>query len=926
MRPLRIALGAAAFALAGLGSTLAAVIVSGSDRQVQRTTLAVDPSGEHVVILWESTQFAAHEHLRLNRSVNGGRRWRAEPLDFALNLVTPWFSDYLPEAAFDAAGALHVLWSQRTDTTSPCYVRSADLGDTWTPKTAIGGGNLPRACGLALSVGSTGSDLWAFHHDTNWHAYACASSDGGQSWSVLADLDGTGSAGDPAQGFCSAAGDHGSRRYVLRRQGDVVQVLVGDAGTWSVRLPPTAGGPLSLAASHTLAVDVQGRVLITFGSAGKVYCLRSDDGGTTFATSTLVAAGDVGEQTVPVLALLSGKALAVAWQHASGQNVEVHYALSADGGQSFGASHVVAAGAGPQTAPDLAAVGETLYVSFTQEGQACFARLPEPPPALATPATRANLFGDPGFDDFEGTTPRGWSATSWNQEFLQERFGRGEPGRDGTGSCLELQPGSGASIITLTTPALSLQGDATYFLKGHYASTCEKVVLRGEWLGAAGLALQTVEIRLPETQDGWVHFIKELSSPALARQLRVSIEKKWQSGRLRFDDVSLRLGTVSDFAAEFALADPTATEPWLPIFSWLGPYAWPQLGPELARRLDQDEIHLDYALAGFTVGYRGKFGLRYHVGPPADAETLAPLERDPAVWLYHGGDEPSQEAFAAIAVRQQQLRALGAAKPLWYNLLPTYGFKSYGDYEQHIRAYLETVKPQFITYDHYSLSAGNQAYGRDAYANLEIVRREALAHGVDWGVILQLVAFGGMRSPNEAELRWQASSALAYGARAIGWFTYLTEVEYGGMNWRDAVIDHDGYRTRHYTMLRRVNRELQQLGRTLVGLTSTGVYHTEPLPERTLPLSEAQWVLAVEGGAAVIGELADPQGSHYIMVVNRDFTAAADLRVQLRQPASAVAEISKVDGTAVPLVGYVATTGTLSLALAPGEGQLLRLR
>jgi hypothetical protein len=913
-------------ALVEAGVALGAVIVSGSDLQVQRTTLAVDPSGERVVILWESTQFAAHEHVRLNRSVNGGQRWREEALDFALNLVTPWFSDYLPEANIDSSGVLHVLWSQRTDTTSPYYARSPDLGDTWTPKTAIGGGNLPRACGVALSVGSTGSDLWAFYHDTNWHAYACASSDGGQSWAVLADLDGTGSAGDPAQGFCSAAAGHGSRRYVLRRQGDVLQVLVGDAGAWSVRLPPPAGGPLSLAASHTLAVDAQGRLFIAFGSAGKVHCLRSDDGGASFGTQTLVAAAEPGEQTVPVLALLPGNGVALAWQHASGQNVEVHYALSADGGQSFGASRPVAPGRGPQTAPDLCAVGATLYVSFTEQGQACFARLPEPPPATAAGADRANLFRNPGFDDFEGQAPRGWTVTSWNQEFLQERFGRGEPGRDGSGSCLELQAGSGASIITLTAPALSLQGDATYFLKGYYASTCEKVLFRGEWLDLAGQAIRAFEIRLPETQDGWVHVIKELSSPALAQQLRFSIEKKWQSGRVRFDDVSLRLGTVADFAAEFALADPAAAEPWLPIFSWLGPYAWPQLGPESFRSLDQDEIHLDYALAGFTVGYRAKFGVRYHPSPPTTAAALAALERDPAVWTYHGGDEPSQDAFAGIAALQQTLRDQGATKPLWYNLLPTYGFKSYEDYELHIRAYLETVQPRFITYDHYPLPAGNRGYGRDAYANLEIVRHEALAHGVDWGVILQLVAFGGMRSPDEAELRWQACSALAYGARAIGWFTYLTEVEYGGMNWRDAVIDRDGCRTRHYAMLGRVNGELRQLGRTLVGLTSTGVYHTEPLPERTVPLATARLLRAVEGGAALLGEFTDAQGTDYVMVVNRDFTAASNLKLTLRQPAAAVLEISKTTGVPVPLEGYSADSGTLALVLAPGAGRLLRLR
>ena len=233
---------------------------------------------------------------------------------------------------------------------------------------------------------------------------------------------------------------------------------------------------------------------------------------------------------------------------------------------------------------------------------------------------------------------------------------------------------------------------------------------------------------------------------------------------------------MTDYATEFDLPDSGSTDPWLPIFSWLGPYSWPQLGPEMAAQLDRDEYHLDYALAGFNVGYRARFGLRYHPSPPADAAAVAHLNADPAVWVYHAGDEPSEAAFPRIASQARLMRELGAVKPLWYNLLPTYGFRSYEDYEHHIRAYLDTVKPAFITYDHYCLSAGNKSYGRDFFANIEIVRRECQARDVDWGIILQLVAFGGMRSPDEAELRWQAFCSLASGARAIGWFTYLTEV------------------------------------------------------------------------------------------------------------------------------------------------------
>ena len=913
-------------AIAGLRTAGGAVRVSGTDAQVQRTTICADSTGQRVVVFWESRQFAAHEHIRLNRSANGGQRWRAEPLDFPLNVVNPWFSDYLPEVALDESGALHVLWSQRNDTSSPGYARSTDLGDTWTKKTTLGGGHLPRWCGLTLVVGGAGTNLWAFYHDFNWHAYACGSSDGGGSWVVLADHNGAHSAGDPAQGYCSDAVAYGERRHVLRRRGGVLEVLTCDGGNWSACAPLIEAESLTLAADHTIAADSRGRLFVVCGSGGRVRCLRSDDAGASFGLQTLVTPDQQGEQAVPVIALLPGAGLAVAWQQTVGETSQIWCAVSEDGGQTFGESRPVSPGDGPQTAPDLCAVGETLYFSFTERGQAMFSRAPELPTMVDATGDRTNLFPDPRFEDFDGSAPRGWTVTSWNQEFLRERFGKGAPGRDGTGACLEMQAGSGASIIQFRGPPIDVEGDLAYFLKGYYASTCEKVSVEGTWLDDAGKTLRTFEVRLPDTQDGWVHFIRELSGPVFARQLRFSIVKKWQSGRARLDDVSLRRGTVADYASEFDLPAPASDEPWFPIFSWLGPFSWSQLGPEMARQLDRDEYHLDYVLANFTAGYRAKFGLRYHPGPPADGAAIRALDRDPAVWVYSGGDEPSQEQFAGIAERRQALRDAGATKPLWCNLLPTYGFKSYEAYDHHVRAYLETVKTPFFTYDHYCLSKGNRSYGRDFFGNLEIVRRQALDHGAEWGAILQLVAFGGMRSPDEAELRWQAFSALAYGAKAIGWFTYLTEVEYGGMNWHDAAVDREGFRTRHYAMLVRVNGELRQIGRTLVGLRSTGVYHTAPLPELTTAVSKARLAGSVEGGPLVIGELADGQGNAYIMLVSRDFTAPVTASVVLKHPATAVVEISKTTGAAVPVEGYEADRQTLTVSLAPGDGRLLRLR
>jgi len=252
-------------------------------------------------------------------------------------------------------------------------------------------------------------------------------------------------------------------------------------------------------------------------------------------------------------------------------------------------------------------------------------------------------------------------------------------------------------------------------------------------------------------------------------------------------------------------------------------------------------------------------------------------------------------------------------------------------YDRFIKSYIDTVKPEFFTYDHYCLVVdevdnwqGPYDTG-DYFANLAIARNRALDAGIEFGVIVSVAAFQWVRGASDAELRWQAFTTLAYGAKALGWFTYLTEIDTGGMNWRDAVINRDGSRTRHYSMLKTLNGEILNWGPTLLALTSTGVYHTEPLPLRTHPISESGRVKSVSGGMALVGEFTDRRGRPYLMVVNRDFNSPVSLRLKLRKAGGRVYELSKETRARHEVTDYSPTTGELKVQLAAGDACLFCL-
>jgi len=432
----------------------------------------------------------------------------------------------------------------------------------------------------------------------------------------------------------------------------------------------------------------------------------------------------------------------------------------------------------------------------------------------------ANLLPQGSFDAFDGDLPSGWTSEIWNQPMMRVKIHQLRPGRDGTGSCLEVEAGQPMTMTTLTTPPVPVSADHRYLLKGYYASNCrgmtankkwmdaEGVSLKGNWLDAEDKPVGSFTIVLPDTQDRWTEFYWEARSPEAAHQFQIAITRRWVGGRLRFDDFSLREGAIMDFEQEFSL-QPIPDEQLFPISGWITPFRGilqdGHPGRHEIKEPSEDHLLAEFALCNLTIG-TGEFGTRKSGGTPADDAELRALGQDPQVWWFFGTDEPGEDRFAELAKVNQRIQRLVPAKPYWDNLLPTYAFASLEEYDHYVQAYLDTVKPKLFTYDHYCLvgrdpqTHAESWYGPhregDYFANLEIVRRRALEVGVEFGVILSVGVFGPVRGVSDAELRWQAFTTLAYGARSLGWFCYLTEGIYGNWtNWADMVLNRDGTRT-----------------------------------------------------------------------------------------------------------------------------------
>lgn len=292
---------------------------------------------------------------------------------------------------------------------------------------------------------------------------------------------------------------------------------------------------------------------------------------------------------------------------------------------------------------------------------------------------------------------------------------------------------------------------------------------------------------------------------------------------------------------------------------------------------------------------------RVYSHPPGDPKFEANLDAmiadykdHPALAGYFLTDEPAPGAFPQLAAVNQYLLKKDPKRLPFINLLPNYVPESWigTNYEGYLEQFCTIVKPRLLCYDHYALFKGVK---REIYfANMEAIRRHALKHDIPMGFIFQCTPHGTYRDPSETDLRWQVNTALAYGCKALLYFTYFTPTD-PAANFHNGILDAQGNRTPHFDMAKSINGELKNLIPTLVKLKSTAVYHTAPIPGGCAALPNDAPV-QVRGGQLVIGLLKHDDGSQWAIVVNRDMHKPGSAELTVSTPATQLANLSPQTG------------------------------
>ena len=326
------------------------------------------------------------------------------------------------------------------------------------------------------------------------------------------------------------------------------------------------------------------------------------------------------------------------------------------------------------------------------------------------------------------------------------------------------------------------------------------------------------------------------------------------------------------------------------------------------------------------------------------------VKNHPALEAYYLTDEPGAGAFPGLGKLVAHLRERDPAHLAYINLYPTYANeKQLGvsadaaerakvgqptdsgaiatdsgtviRYRKHLSQFIETVRPDLLSYDHYHFlkeKDGREKDGKEYFLNLGMIRRASLDASLPFLNTIQADTIEkSWRLPNAKEMRWLVFTTMAYGGRGISYFTYWGPKAYNGLY-------QDGKPAPLMKDVAALNKEIAKFGPALLELNSVGVYHTAPVPYGGEAMPTNSPVQILGDGEFVLGLFGQADRPNAFMIVNRNYKHEAETTVKITMPGRKLEELDRKTGR-WKRNNSLSARRTVILKLAPGDGRLFRV-
>lgn len=252
-------------------------------------------------------------------------------------------------------------------------------------------------------------------------------------------------------------------------------------------------------------------------------------------------------------------------------------------------------------------------------------------------------------------------------------------------------------------------------------------------------------------------------------------------------------------------------------------------------------------------------------------QSVKPFKGNSAVYGYHLIDEPWVTLFPALRRWKDAIAKVDPKTLSYINLLPIGSDQNLAMYEQ----FADIVKPTYMSYDHYTMM-DNGAMGTSFFSNLESMRKVAQKNGLPfWNIIISNSHYS-YADVTAGGLSVQVYSSLAYGVKGLSYFTYFAPLL---DNYRNAPIDQYLNKTPTWDIVKRLNLQIHQLAPVYTKLKSVNVFHNKNIPIGCKGIDSSKFIKEITGGDFLVGEFTSPDGTPYVMVVNKDFNHNANAHI-----------------------------------------------
>lgn len=253
-------------------------------------------------------------------------------------------------------------------------------------------------------------------------------------------------------------------------------------------------------------------------------------------------------------------------------------------------------------------------------------------------------------------------------------------------------------------------------------------------------------------------------------------------------------------------------------------------------------------------------------------------------------DEPGKPLFGAVSAFTKAFEEAYPDKMWHVNLFPSYatGGIQAPNYNDYISNWLLTVPSKHISYDSYPLLATG-GITNDYFYNLDIIRAKSRFRKIPFWTFIQTLSIAGTpgvpdkREPSETDIRWQVWTNLTFGAKGIQYFCYWSPGN-GSEQFGEALIGLNGEKTVRYDYVKKINNDINKIGKILLNCHAEGVILTSV---KEYPMFEQLYhfgiIDSVTGDKSIVGCFENEKGEKKVLIT----TLTPD------QPSNVVLNLSK---------------------------------